>query len=309
MNETVKRILSGMTLAAMAIAVIYWYDFFYWVLPLLFIIVFSQTALIEFYRLSDRGASGRPMFLTGMLFSLLITLGYYAGLLKHDFLSEEYSPPSGFFIDALNFLYPSDSGILFIIVLFILSAMAYQMMFRPLHGAIYSAGVTVIGVMYTSLTLSHTLLYFQITDGIFFLLFIITGTLFTDIGAYFAGKFLGTHNAGLTVSPNKTYEGFAGGFIASLISMWGVQRLAVNYQFIEEFYFDFTDLIIVTVFIAALTVIGDLVESMIKRDAEKKDSASLIPGHGGMLDLIDALLFTLPLGYYYIIIRFGNAVL
>jgi phosphatidate cytidylyltransferase len=306
MNEIIKRILSGTVLSAFTVVALWWNDSYLWILPFLYVILFSQTALIEFFRLANRGSAGRPMRLLGVIFSLLIIFGFYSYLVTdHPMLPEGY-PAEFVHAGLIRFFYPSAQGTIFLIILFLLLSMTYQMMFRPLSGAVYSIGSTIIGVLYTTLTLSHVLLYFRLTDGVFFLVFVILGTVYTDIGAYFSGKFLGRHNAGLRVSPNKTYEGFAGGIAASFISLWIFQKAAVYFEFIISDYFKLPELIIVSILISSLTIIGDLVESMIKRDAERKDSASLIPGHGGMLDLIDALLFTLPLSYYYIVFRMGS---
>jgi phosphatidate cytidylyltransferase len=98
------------------------------------------------------------------------------------------------------------------------------------------------------------------------------------------------------VSPKKTYEGYAGGFLSAI-------TFAVLYVYLWNRYngsapVGILEASLIGAFLSILTVIGDLIESAIKRDAKTKDSASLIPGHGGVLDLADALFITLPSGYY-----------
>ncbi len=296
MSEVTKRILSGFVLSGIITAALFWNSFFYWILPLLFTLLFSQLAAVEFFRLAERGSDGRPLKTVGHTSAFIVTLAFYLMLLQ--------SSP--------GWTGPEISGKAVVSVILLLSMlvmMSWQMMFRPLAGALYSVSVTLTGVLYTSVTLSHTLLYFSLENGVFYLVFIITATVFTDIGAYFAGKYLGKHNAGLKVSPKKTYEGFAGGIAASFLSAFIFQQGALAAGLIGNQVFSLPALGAITLLLSALTIIGDLTESMLKRDASVKDSASIIPGHGGMLDLIDALLFTVPVGYYLVIFLSGEIVI
>lgn len=114
-----------------------------------------------------------------------------------------------------------------------------------------------------------------------------------DTMAYFAGRFLGKHKLYPEVSPNKTWEGFAGGFVG-----------AIGFLFIQRAFF-FQTLTIVDCFVlgvlgSILGPAGDLCESMLKRAYGVKDSGKIIPGHGGMLDRIDALIFNAPMVLLYV---------
>jgi phosphatidate cytidylyltransferase len=121
-------------------------------------------------------------------------------------------------------------------------------------------------------------------------------TWLNDTFAYFAGRFLGKHPMLPRVSPKKTWEGFAGGMIGSVVAAWVV--LAV---FPDGWLAGLTAAGCVVLGLVAAVVgpIGDLAESMLKRAAGVKDSGRLIPGHGGLLDRIDALLFVAPWVYLY----------
>lgn len=131
----------------------------------------------------------------------------------------------------------------------------------------------------------------RLTDGGFALtLLVLSATWASDSGAYFSGKYLGKKKLWPEISPNKTIEGSFGGILfAVLIS------LILNYFFsIEE---NLLQLILIGVLISVIGQIGDLVESALKRTKNIKDSGSLIPGHGGVLDRFDSLIFVFPILY------------
>ncbi len=114
-----------------------------------------------------------------------------------------------------------------------------------------------------------------------------------DTLAYFAGRFLGKHKLYPEVSPNKTWEGFAGGFVG-----------AIGFLFIQRAFFfqsmTVIDCLVLGTLASFLGPAGDLCESMLKRAYGVKDSGKIIPGHGGMLDRIDALIFNAPMVLLYV---------
>jgi len=139
--------------------------------------------------------------------------------------------------------------------------------------------------------------------GINFLLSILTLVWVADIGAYFAGRSWGGHlvqqKLAPTLSPGKSWEGVAGGMLGVLLlaliwrwadAAWGAAASSWYSQFGRTWL-----LLLAVVFMAAMSVVGDLFESLVKRSAGVKDSSGLLPGHGGVLDRVDALLPTLPL--------------
>jgi phosphatidate cytidylyltransferase len=127
--------------------------------------------------------------------------------------------------------------------------------------------------------------------GLAWILIVILVTWLSDTGAYLTGKNFGTHKLITHVSPNKTWEGLIGGLvlatITSVLCAW-LFGLDINFALAA----------LVGLALAIIGVFGDLTESLIKRQAVVKDSGTLIPGHGGMLDRLDALLFTFPAGLF-----------
>ncbi|HLR66172.1 phosphatidate cytidylyltransferase [Virgibacillus alimentarius] len=123
---------------------------------------------------------------------------------------------------------------------------------------------------------------------IFFVLFIIWAT---DTGAYFFGRAFGKRKLWPIISPNKTIEGAIGGVISACI-------VGVIFHLIYPFDFSMIIILGVTVFISVFGQIGDLVESAFKRHYDVKDSGKILPGHGGILDRLDSLLFVLPLIHF-----------
>ncbi|MBZ4200568.1 MAG: phosphatidate cytidylyltransferase [Methylotenera sp.] len=111
-----------------------------------------------------------------------------------------------------------------------------------------------------------------------------------DSAAYFAGKQFGRHKLAVAISPGKTWEGVAGAMLA--VTLYGL--LICYYWHISRW------LIVALWFMVILSVMGDLFESLLKRQADVKDSSQLLPGHGGVLDRIDGLLPTLPVVLFYI---------
>ena len=149
------------------------------------------------------------------------------------------------------------------------------------------------GLIYVPLLLSTFVRLRSLDDGLYwvFLVFLITWS--ADTGAYFAGRFLGKNKLFPRVSPKKTIEGVFGGVLLSII---------VSVSFMMN-YFPDVDVIHAVILgggLALLSVVGDLVESMLKRATGVKDSGNLMPGHGGIVDRLDSLVFTFPLTFCYV---------
>ena len=123
---------------------------------------------------------------------------------------------------------------------------------------------------------------------------------FTDIGAFFTGRRFGKHKMFPRISPAKTWEGFAGGVAAAVLVSVGF-FMATRGAF-GTIPFRLHDALILGVLLALVGVVGDLFESMLKRASGIKDSGDSIPGMGGLLDVLDSLLFSVPLMYGYVIL-------
>ena len=131
------------------------------------------------------------------------------------------------------------------------------------------------------------------SEGPFFFLYIISICFFTDIGGYMFGKIVGGKKLS-KISPNKTISGTIGSFIFSIFPL--LINLKLNYLDLE---FNFNNLIF-CLFISLVSQLGDLFVSFIKRKAEIKDTGNLLPGHGGVLDRLDGIIFAVPFSYLLI---------
>ncbi len=296
MNETTKRLISGFSIGGVVILVLA-YDGYVWIMPLLLVLVAVIAGVFEFYSLVNRGLDGSPFRSGGLFFAFLIVLAFYAQFLTfQDHVPFGSLPETHRAFAAL--FYPRTSLVPFLLVVLLILTLSHHLLFRPLDGTTYGVGTTFLGVLYVVLPLGHALLTFGFKHGIFYIVLVALITIGTDAGAYFAGRWFGKHNAGLKVSPRKTYEGYVGGLVFSVI-------VGIGFFFGWQYFsgqvipMNTLEVGLLSIVLSIISVFGDLAESALKRDAKTKDSASLIPGHGGVLDLIDAMLFTFPLGYYY----------
>jgi len=141
-------------------------------------------------------------------------------------------------------------------------------------------------------------------DGIWFILFAFFNTWLADTGAYFCGKRFGKHKMSPIISPGKTWEGFAGGILLSVIGVLVIgllQTALVSEESSARFFWtpgagqDILRLVLLAFGMVLTANLGDLTESMLKRDLGVKDSGSSLTGHGGFLDIMDSLLINLPL--------------
>jgi phosphatidate cytidylyltransferase len=176
-------------------------------------------------------------------------------------------------------------------------AVATAVLFEPgeIAGAGARLGAAGFGVLYLgALPVSLALLHRDAADGSIWVCAAIAVTFANDTGAYFAGRALGRHKLYPAISPAKTVEGAVGGLVG------GVAILLAGHFTVAR-SLTIADCLLVGVPAAVLGPVGDLVESMLKRAAGVKDSGRLLPGHGGMLDRIDALLFVSAWVYVYVV--------
>jgi len=139
--------------------------------------------------------------------------------------------------------------------------------------------------------------YIRVNSGLFFFLFIILICIFTDIGGYVFGNIF--KGPKLTkISPKKTYAGVIGGFLFSLIVGLSFMKFTDNIYLETQFINTFFGILIISL----LSQIGDLIISFFKRKAKIKDTGKILPGHGGLLDRVDGLIFVMPLVYLKIFV-------
>lgn len=157
-----------------------------------------------------------------------------------------------------------------------------------------SVGLSVLAVLYTGGLLAPVVLLRQLEAGAWWIVLVLAVTFLNDTGAYFAGRTLGRRKLYPRVSPAKTWEGFVGGLVGGVIGAVGVTALSGGLG-AEPLPLSLASAGALGLVVAAVASAGDLVESLLKRAFSVKDSGRLIPGHGGMLDRLDAVLFTGPL--------------
>ncbi|OLA78672.1 MAG: hypothetical protein BHW55_00120 [Candidatus Melainabacteria bacterium 35_41] len=168
-------------------------------------------------------------------------------------------------------------------------------LFRGRQPYIANVSTTILGFVYCGyfplhLQLLRDISSEQYNDGLGFVVMMFTAILLTDVGCYYAGTRFGKHKLAPVISPNKTIEGSVGGAICAVTG-----ALIVGYFIGVEWYLSVIAGLICTVF----AQIGDLCESLIKRDAGVKDSGNSLPGHGGFLDRTDSFVFTIPVMFYF----------
>jgi len=296
--------------AAVGVPLILAVSFFGDVLFFLFIILVSSLALREFYILSEaKGA--RPSLPVGIVIGAGITLAFFHGGLQR-WVSGLVGDSFWFPTQPQLFLIVSICGVLLIMLV---------ELFRTKGSAMANIGVAVVGFMYVSLFLATLvgvrelflpldfpmMRYFQ-SESSFFdperirevyrwggytVITVFVCIWLCDTAAYFAGLGFGRHKLFPRVSPNKTWEGSIGGFVAAVGAAIVMKILLLD-------YLTFVQAGIVGGIVGIFGQLGDLVESLLKRDAGVKDSSAIIPGHGGVFDRFDSLILVAPIVYLYL---------
>ena len=158
-------------------------------------------------------------------------------------------------------------------------------------GFTVSFSVTLMGILWLGVPLAHAVFLRDLPDhGAALLVDVLIGTFVADTAAYATGRMFGSHKIAPSISPNKTIEGLIGGFVIGTMGFW--------FAGLYQDWLSGTDALIIGAAVAAVAPIGDLFESMLKRDLGTKDTGTLFGPHGGILDRLDAVLFTIVVGYY-----------
>jgi phosphatidate cytidylyltransferase len=196
--------------------------------------------------------------------------------------------------------FPADLYNVILVQLIIIALTAGTLVAATLRGApfdkmIGSAGATILGVLYIALLGSH-LVSIRISfrpelsaDLLSFFFLVLMGA---DAGAYYVGRAFGKKKLAPSISPGKSWEGVVGGVGAALL-----MAAVAHYWFFRELALKYA--LPLAVVMTIVGIFGDLAESALKRGAGAKDAASILPGHGGLLDRLDSLLFNAPLIYYF----------
>jgi len=257
-----------------------------------FIIIIAFLALAglwEFYDLAEK--RGLPCYRqSGLTGATLLMAGTFAELIGR--IGTQGSPAR---------VNDFETGF---IILFVLGLCLRQLVSKSSASGITAIATTLLGLMYVPWLLNfiQKINFFTFPSstgpdtGKYFLLYFILVTKFSDTGAYSVGSLIGRHKMIPRISPGKTWEGFAGAVLFStaaslvFVHFFGGRMAGMN----------FLHATILGIILSVTAVIGDLIESLFKREAGVKDSGSLFPGIGGILDLLDSLLFNAPIMYLYL---------
>ncbi len=275
MSELTRRILFALAGAPVTVAIVY---FGGWVLAAALGTV-AAVAAWELYRMAS-SAGSNPMAPGGIVLAAVIPLFVHAHYL-------------GVFTLSL-----AGAAVIF------LALIASVIWLRGVEGRpLVAVSVTLFGVFYATLvTFIYPLRYHDYAVGAIagtaLVMFPIGVTWGTDIGAYAFGRMFGKRKLMPSVSPGKTVEGAIGGVVASMASCWFY--VAVILRPLGHLSLTPLGMLAFAIAISVAGQTGDLAESLLKRDAGVKDSSSLLPGHGGILDRFDSLLFALPVAYLII---------
>jgi phosphatidate cytidylyltransferase len=240
-----------------------------------FLLFALGIALISFYEFSlmAKNKGMKPNLSMGMLGIIFLVSNQYFH----------------FSIDNYHFL------ILFTVVICLIE------LFRNNGSAIYNLGGTLLGVIYMGLfagSLVGLREFFpaeldQYENGGFLIISVLASIWICDSAAYYGGTALGKHKLFLRVSPNKSWEGALFGFVFAMLTM-------IVAKFIVLDFLNWNTILALGVIVGVIGQLGDLVESLLKRDAQVKDSSNIIPGHGGIFDRFDSLLLTAPVIFLYL---------
>jgi len=256
---------------------------------LLLVAFLALTGLVEFYGIAEK--RGLASFkISGVIGGLLLMVGTFLNVTGH--LGSNGSPAR-----------VNDFETSFLIV-FVLGLCVRQFVSKSNTAGLVAISTTLFGLMYVPWLLNfiQKINFYPFAPGSpadagkYFLLYFILITKFSDMGAYAVGSLIGRHKMIPRISPGKTWEGFGGAILVStgasvaFVYFFGEKMVGMNYL----------HAVILGVVLSVTAVVGDLIESLFKREAGVKDSGALFPGIGGILDLLDSLLFNAPIMYLYL---------
>lgn len=258
-----KRVLSALVGIPVLVFLVYKGDIFL----LLAVVLLMLLGLLEFRNIIKKSqckALSILLWLGALIFPLAFFIHYQ-------------------FIIALLFFY-------------LLFCYFYYLIYYPKYSPL-DLSFTLLGVIYICWGFFHLLLLRNINEGFWLVIYVFVIVWSTDTGAYFTGIYLGKHKLAPLISPKKTWEGFCGGLVSSVLIAYifsnSIPDLSLTIQKI---------LFYISPAVSIAGQLGDLFESSLKRFAQIKDSGKIIPGHGGILDRFDSALWAAPVAYYLFII-------
>lgn len=258
-----RRILTGVVGIPFLIAIIWFGEPWFTLL----IAVMAVFGIWEFYKLANL-SKVQPIIYFGMVWALLLVLSPHC--------------PSRYAIPVLI------SSAIVISLIWLLFRSSKEQGFS-------NWAWTMAGILYVGWMLSYWVALRDIEAGKELVFWAMFTTFANDTSAFFIGRALGRHRLAPSISPGKTWEGAIGGILASIVA-------SLILSVIFHLPFNYWQIALLGLVIAIFAQLGDLVESLLKRNTGVKDAGKLVPGHGGILDRIDSLIFTGVIVYYCVIL-------
>ncbi|GJQ58080.1 MAG: hypothetical protein D8M57_07200 [Candidatus Scalindua sp. AMX11] len=234
-------------------------------------LIIGLAGLWEFYCLVEK-KDFTPFKLSGIVCGVIVFLGIWLSVYREGFG-------------------PVFHGIFVFIVLWLFGNQFYR---QGINDAIKNVSITIFGIIYTFYFLSFVMLLRHMPKGFVVILLVLLITKGGDIGGYFFGSWLGKRKL-TSISPKKTIEGAFFGLLSSVAIAIGLN--SIPGMKILPLYI----IIPFGLLLSAVGIFGDLIESVMKRDVAVKDSSGVIPAFGGILDVIDSLLLSIPVAYYFLV--------
>jgi phosphatidate cytidylyltransferase len=271
-----KRILTAVVLIALVFAIVFFGQL--WMITL-FAALVAELAAYEYLQLASLSGAKVPLWWMAVATAMVFVVTYAWPI-------EAQLPV----LSALGFLLFAVSG------------------FRaPLKRVLIDTSAGLFGLVYIAYTMSLLPLIWNRDDGKPLLVFLMVCVWAGDIAALYIGKNFGKHKLAPKLSPGKTWEGsaasLAGSMLVAAIVFWIGDALSGRGNMVLHIQEPLWQLMLLAVIVNAAAQLGDLLESAIKRGADVKDSGTMLPGHGGILDRIDALLLATPVLWYALLIK------
>lgn len=244
------------------------------VLLLAFVNIVILLGLYEFFKMS-KDIGKNPETVLGYLFGLMIPNLIYFTSNRAEFL---YIP----------------------LIFLLLTMLIKRVCQNRIEGTSGDIGITVLGVSYVSLLFTHLILLSKLPNGALWLLVVQVLVWISDSSAYFVGISIGRKffkDGFSKISPKKSVEGAIGSVVFTSLALWGIDR----YYLVFDNKVGVVWIILIGALISVIAQVGDLSESMFKREFKIKDSGKILGEHGGILDRFDSMLFVVPVVYYILL--------
>jgi phosphatidate cytidylyltransferase len=260
-----KRIVTALILLPLVVAAVWFDEPLPWLT--VFVAIFGGLAILEFFRIVAR-QKVRPLVLLGFVWTILFIVSPH--------------------LDLTIFSTPA------LLTSLIFFSLIWLVLRRNKEAAFTAWAWTVAGVLYVGLLLSHLVLLRDLDFGREWVLFALFATFASDTSAYFIGRRWGRDLLAPDISPGKTWQGAVAGVVAAIVMglvLLNLFNLPLSYG----------QVVVLALAVSVFGQLGDLVESLFKRNMNTKDSGDAIPGHGGFLDRLDSVIFAGIVVYYFVI--------